>query len=119
MRTDPRTSLEIRDMLFTFRQRRNRVLEMLKTIPDLGLNIPQGAFYFFPNVTSYFGKSYNGQLIKDATDLSMYLLDHGHVAVVPGDAFGNPYCIRISYATSLEKLTEAMSRIRNALAQLQ
>jgi len=119
MRTDPRTSLEIRDMLFTFRQRRNRVLEMLKTIPDLGLNIPQGAFYFFPNVTSYFGKNYNGQLIKDATDLSMYLLDHGHVAVVPGDAFGNPNCIRISYATSLEKLTEAMSRIRNALAQLQ
>jgi aspartate aminotransferase len=119
MRTDPKTSPEIRDMVFTFRQRRNGVLEMLKTIPDLGLNMPQGAFYFFPNVSRYFGRSFNGKQINNASDLSMYLLDDAHIAVVPGDAFGSPECIRISYATSMEKLVEAMSRLKNALAQLQ
>ena len=119
MRTDPKESIEIRDMVFTFRKRRNRALEILRTIPGLITNTPQGAFYIFPNVASYFGKSFNGQVIQNAGDLSMYLLDHGHVAVVPGDAFGNPKCIRISYATSMEKLVEAMERIKNALARLQ
>jgi aspartate aminotransferase len=119
MLTDPKTSQDIRNMVFTFRQRRNRTLEMLKTIPGLITNMPKGAFYFFPNVTSYFGKSFNGQVIANACDLSMYLLDHGHIAVVPGDAFGNPNCIRISYATSMEKLEEAMSRLKEALARLQ
>jgi aspartate aminotransferase len=119
MLTDPKTSQDIRNMVFTFRQRRNRALEMLKTIPGLITNMPKGAFYFFPNVTSYFGKSFNGQVIANACDLSMYLLDHGHIAVVPGDAFGNPNCIRISYATSMEKLEEAMSRLKEALARLQ
>jgi aspartate aminotransferase len=119
MRTDPNKSLEIRDMVFTFRKRRNNVLEVLRTIPGIVSNTPKGAFYIFPDVTSYFGKTYNGQLIGNATDLSMYLLEVGHVAVVPGDAFGNPDCIRISYAASMEKLLEAMERIKNALAQLQ
>ena len=118
MRTDPKTSLEIRDMVFTIRKRRNRALEIMRTIPGLLTNTPQGAFYIFPNVTSYFGKSYNGTAINNASELCMYLLDHAHVATVPGDAFGNPRCIRISYATSMEKLVEAMERIRAALSQL-
>jgi aspartate aminotransferase len=118
MKTDPKTSLELRDMIFTFRQRRNRLKEMLNVIPGLKTNMPKGAFYFFPNISSYFGKSYKGQLIQNATDLSMYLLDVGHVAVVPGDAFGNPNCIRISYATSMELLEKAMARLAEALSQL-
>lgn len=119
MRTDPKTSPDIRDMVFTFRQRRNRTLELLKTIPGLVTNVPKGAFYFFPNVSSYYGKRFNDKVIANATDLSMYLLDQGHIAVVPGDAFGDPRCIRISYATSMEQLEEAMSRLKLALAQLQ
>ncbi len=119
MKTDPKTSLDIRDMIFTFRQRRNRLKELLKSIPGLKTNMPQGAFYFFPNISWYYGKSYQGKLIKNATDLSMYLLDVAHVAVVPGDAFGNPNCIRISYATSMELLEEAVLRLRMALSELE
>ena len=118
MMTDPKTSAAIRDMVFTFRKRRNKMLEILKTIPGLKTNVPKGAFYFFPDVTSYFGKSYNGQVIRNAPDLTAYLLDVGHVALVPGDAFGNPDCIRISYAASMEQLLEALDRIRTALAEL-
>jgi aspartate aminotransferase len=118
MMTDPKTSAAIRDMVFTFRKRRNKMLEILKTIPGLKTNVPKGAFYFFPDVTSYFGKSYNGQVIRNASDLTAYLLDVGHVALVPGDAFGNPDCIRISYAASMEQLLEALERIRIALADL-
>ena len=91
---------------------------MLKTIPGLVTNVPKGAFYFFPDVTYYFGKSHGDRKISDACDLANYLLDVGHVAVVPGDAFGNPNCIRISYATSMELLTEAVGRIKSALAAL-
>ena len=93
-------------------------LESIRIHLGCGLNTPKGAFYFFPNVTSYFGKRFNGQVISNASDLSMYLLDHGHIAVVPGDAFGNPNCIRISYATSDEILTTAMKRIGESLAKL-
>jgi aspartate aminotransferase len=118
MMTDPDKSQEIRDMIFTFRKRRNRVLELLQTIPGFITNVPKGAFYFFPDVTYYFGKSHGDTTIKNACDLANYLLDVGHVAVVPGDAFGNPDCIRISYATSMELLVEAMERIKNALADL-
>lgn len=118
MMTDPKTSPDIRDMVFTFRTRRNKMLEMLKTIPGLQLNVPKGAFYFFPDVTHYFGKSINGRKIENAGDLANYLLDEAHVALVPGDAFGNPNCIRISYATSMDLLTEAVERIRKALAAL-
>ncbi|MBW6461069.1 MAG: pyridoxal phosphate-dependent aminotransferase [Bacteroidales bacterium] len=119
MMTDPATSEDIRDMVFTFRKRRNKMLEMLQTIPGLITNVPKGAFYFFPDVTHYFGKGYSGHTIMNATDLANYLLEVAHVALVPGDAFGNPDCIRISYATSMEKLTEAMDRIKKALADLQ
>jgi aspartate aminotransferase len=118
MKTDPKTSVEIRDMVFTFRKRRNRALEILKDIPGIITNHPKGAFYFFPDVSSYFGKSWNGNVIHNAGDLSMYLLETGHVAVVPGDAFGEPLCIRISYATSMELLEEALNRFKSALAQL-
>lgn len=118
MMTDPDKSPEIRDMIFTFRKRRNRMLEMLQTIPGLITNVPKGAFYYFPDVTYYFGKHYGETEIKNACDLANYLLDVGHVAVVPGDAFGNPDCIRISYASSMELLTEAIGRIKTALAAL-
>lgn len=118
MMTDPDTSQDIRDMVFTFRKRRNKMLELLKAIPGLVTNVPKGAFYFFPDVRYYFGKKNGSWKINNAGDLANYLLDVGHVAVVPGDAFGNPDCIRISYATSMELLEEAVERIRKALADL-
>jgi aspartate aminotransferase len=118
MMTDPATSAELRDMVFTFRKRRNSMLEMLKTVPGFITNVPKGAFYFFPDVTHYFGKKYIDREINNACDLANYLLDVAHVALVPGDAFGNPDCIRISYATSMELLTEAIDRIKTALADL-
>lgn len=118
MMTDPEKSPDIREMIFTFRKRRNRMLELLKTVPGLITNVPKGAFYFFPDVTHYFGKSYGNVKINNACDLANYLLDVGHVALVPGDAFGNPDCIRISYATSMELLVEAIDRIKKALAAL-
>jgi aspartate aminotransferase len=118
MMTDPETSPDIREMVFTFRKRRNKMLELLQPIPGLITNVPKGAFYYFPDVTYYFGKSYGDRTINNACDLANYLLDVGHVAVVPGDAFGNPNCIRISYATSMELLYEAVERIKNCLADL-
>lgn len=118
MMTDPKTSMEIREMVFTFRKRRNKMLEILNTIPGLKTHVPKGAFYFFPDVTSYFGKSYHGNVIKNAGDLTSYLLDVAHVALVPGDAFGDPNCIRISYAASMEQLLEALDRIKKALQDL-
>ncbi|MCY1376657.1 Aspartate aminotransferase [compost metagenome] len=80
------------------------------------LNVPEGAFYVFPDVSSYFGKTLRGTEIKNADDFSMYLLAEANVATVTGDAFGNPNCIRFSYATSEELLTEALRRIKEALA---
>ena len=118
MMTDPKTSADIREMVDTFRNRRDKMYEILNTIPGLVNHKPKGAFYFFPDVTSYFGKTYNGKPINNACDLTMYLLDVGHVALVPGDAFGNPDCIRISYAASMEQLLVALERIRKALADL-
>lgn len=118
MLTEPVKSPDIRDMVFTFRQRRNKMHEMLKTIPGLVINMPKGAFYFFPDVTWYFGKKYGDRTINNACDLANYLLEEGHVALVPGDAFGNPDCIRISYATSMELLTVAVERMKKALSEL-
>ena len=92
---------------------------MLQTIPGLITNVPKGAFYYFPDVTYYYGKRNGDTVINNAGDLANYLLETGHVAVVPGDAFGNPDCIRISYATSMELLTEAVDRIKTSLAALQ
>jgi aspartate aminotransferase len=102
-----------------FRKRRDIVYDLLKNINGVKVNLPDGAFYFFPNVTSFFGKSYNGKTINDSDELSIFLLEEAHVATVGGDSFGDPKSIRISYAASEEKLIEAMKRISAALAKLQ
>lgn len=107
----------IKYMVDAFHKRRDLVIGLIKDIPGLKVNVPEGAFYAFPDVSSYFGKTLNGYEIKDANDLSMYLLEYANVATVTGDAFGNPNCIRLSYATSEEVLIEAFSRIKSALAQ--
>lgn len=101
-----------------FKKRRDLVLEMSKEIPGFKTFVPDGAFYLFPDVTAYFGKSYQDFKINNAEDLSMYLLNKAHVAVVHGSAFGSPDCIRISFATSEELLIEAFKRMKNALANL-
>ena len=106
------------DMVAAFKNRRELVYKRLIAMPGVVTNKPAGAFYFFPDVTSFFGKSYEGQTVANATDLCLFLLEHGNVAVVTGDAFGNPDCIRLSYATSEDILTEAMNRIEKALALL-
>jgi aspartate aminotransferase len=101
-----------------FRKRRDLVYGLLKDIPGIKTNLPDGAFYFFPNVTSFFGKSYNGRTINDADELSLYLLEEGHVATVGGDSFGDPKSIRMSYAAAEDKLVEALKRIKEALGKL-
>jgi len=101
-----------------FLKRRNLVLELMKEIPGLKTNVPDGAFYVYPEVSALFGKSYNGFTINNATDLSMYLLDVAHVALVPGAAFGDDKYIRFSYATSEDKLTEALRRMKEAIEKL-
>lgn len=109
---------ETKQMREKFRERRDMVLEMLKDIPLMKTNIPTGAFYIFPDISSYFGKSDGKNIISNSKDLSMYILNKANVAVVPGDAFGDPACIRISYATSEILLAEAVERLKYALAQL-
>jgi aspartate aminotransferase len=103
-------------MVEAFHKRRDLVVGLIKEIPGLKINVPEGAFYVFPDVSSYFGKTLKGIKIENATDFSMYLLSQANVATVTGEAFGNPDCIRFSYATSEELLTEAMRRIKEALA---
>ncbi len=102
-------------MVEAFKNRRDLVVKLAKQIPGLKINIPDGAFYLFPDVSSFFGKTLRGNTIKNADDFSMYLLSEANVATVTGDAFGNPNCIRISYATSDEILIEAFKRIQFAL----
>lgn len=108
----------IKPMRDAFLKRRDLVLELMKEIPGLKTNVPQGAFYVYPEVSSYFGKSYNNFKINNATDLSMYLLDEAHVALVPGAAFGSDNYIRFSYATSEQNLKEALKRMKEALSKL-
>lgn len=109
----------IRPMRDAFQKRRDLVLEKMKEIPGLKTNVPQGAFYVYPDVTYYFGKRYGNHEIHSGTDLTMFLLDEGHVAVVPGAAFGEDSYIRFSYATSENNLLEALRRMKNTLAKLQ
>lgn len=116
--TDPATSEDLKVMMKAFRERRDLLLSLLTEIPGLVTNVPEGAFYVFPNVKHYFGMSDGECTINDSTDLCGYLLNKVHVALVPGDAFGCPDCIRISYATSSELLVEAIERIKNGLASL-
>jgi aspartate aminotransferase len=105
-------------MVEAFKRRRALVQTALEKIPGLKCNSPEGAFYFFPDISYFLGKSFEGKVIATATDLCLYLLHQGHVSVVTGEAFGEPNCIRISYATSDEKLTQAMERIKLALSKL-
>jgi aspartate aminotransferase len=107
----------LHEMVSAFKNRRDLVVKLINEIPGLKLNVPEGAFYVFPDVSSFFGKILRGTLIKNADDFSMYLLAEANVATVTGDAFGNPDCIRFSYATSEAILTEALSRIKTALAE--
>ena len=116
MLAEPRSTTK--EMKETFLKRRNMLVKLLKEIPGIKCNIPQGAFYVFPDISSYFGKSYANEVINNANDFCMYLLNFAHVACVAGDAFGNPECIRISYAASDKKLTDAVSRIKTYLAKL-
>jgi aspartate aminotransferase len=113
--TDNRPTLEMQS---AFRRRRDLVLKLMKEIPGLKLTEPKGAFYIFPDCSFYFGKSFEGTPVKNATDLCMYLLHHAHVSVVTGEAFGAPDYFRLSYAASDDKLTEAVRRIREALERL-
>lgn len=108
----------LNDMKAAFIGRRKLVLEALSNMNGVKVNEPEGAFYFFPDISYFFGKSYGNYTINSASDLSLYLLEEALVALVTGEAFGDPNCIRISYATSEEVLTEAMNRIANALAKL-
>lgn len=108
----------IEPMRDAFQKRRDLVLQLMKEIPGLKANVPQGAFYVFPEVSYYFGKSYNGKTISNATDISLFLLEEAHVALVPGAAFGDDNYIRFSYATSEENLREALKRMKEALAKL-
>jgi len=106
------------EMKNAFQQRRELVLNLMKEIPGLKLNEPKGAFYVFPDVSSYFGKSDGTTTINNVTDLTMFLLDKGLVALVTGEAFGDPNCIRLSYAASESILKEAIKRIKATLALL-
>ncbi len=106
----------LKDMVAAFHSRRDLVVKLVQEIPGMKINVPEGAFYVFPDVSYYFGKTLRGTLINNADDFSMYLLGEANVATVTGDAFGNPECIRISYATSEDQLTEALKRIKEALA---
>lgn len=108
----------VHEMNEAFRRRRDLVVELAKEIPGLKVNVPQGAFYLFPEVSSFFGKSYNGRTIANSGDLAMFLLEQGHVATVDGAAFCAPGYIRLSYATSDDNIREAMKRIAETLALL-
>ncbi len=108
----------VEDMRKAFERRRNLIVQLAKDIPGLDVNVPQGAFYLFPRCNSFFGKSDGTHTINNSTDFAMFLLEVGHVATVGGDAFGDPDCFRMSYATSDDNIREAMRRIKTSLAQL-
>ena len=116
--TDPKTSVELQNMKAEFKERRDLLINLFSKIPGVVTNVPEGAFYLFPDVSSYYGKTYNGKTINNGSDLCMFLLNEAHVALVTGDAFGSPECIRISYAASQKVITKAVSRISDALKKL-
>jgi len=108
----------VEDMSKAFERRRDLIVGLIKDIPGIEVNIPEGAFYVFPKCSSFFGKSNGDFKVNNSTDFAMYLLEVGHVATVGGDAFGDPECFRISYATSDENIREAMSRIKEVTSLL-
>lgn len=107
---------KIQYMVDAFKERRSLILGLLAEIPGIKTNEPEGAFYVFPDISYYFGKTLRGTLIENASDFSLFLLEEANVATVTGEAFGNPDCIRISYAASEEDIKEAMKRIKEALS---
>ncbi len=115
---DPAKSEDLINMQRAFLKRRDLVLDLLGQIPDITVNKPAGAFYVFPDVSAYFGKSFGSGKIENSTELCDYLLNEVHVALVAGSAFGNNNCIRLSYATSEDLLIEAIERIQKALENL-
>ncbi|WP_046743666.1 pyridoxal phosphate-dependent aminotransferase [Kordia zhangzhouensis] len=106
---------KIQYMIDEFLKRRDIVLELLNEIDGFNVNVPEGAFYVFPDISSFFGKTLRGKTINNATDFSTYLLEEALVATVTGEAFGNPNCIRISYAASEQELRNALKQIKEAL----
>jgi aspartate aminotransferase len=115
MKADP---IVLKDMIAAFKNRRDLVLSLLKEMPGVKANTPEGAFYIFPDISYFFGKSYQGTIINSAHELCLYLLSEAMVALVSGESFGAPECIRISYAASEETLVSAMNRVKIALAKL-
>lgn len=108
----------VEEMRLAFERRRNLIVELARDIPGLEVNEPQGAFYLFPKCSSFYGKTDGVRTIATSSDLAMYLLEEAHVATVGGDAFGDPECFRMSYATSDDNIREAMRRIKCALGKL-
>jgi len=108
----------VSEMLTAFTRRKELIIDLIRDIDGIQVRVPEGAFYVFPKVSQYFGKSYNGKKIESSNDLALYLLNEGHIGTVPGEAFGEPECIRISFATSDENLKEAMKRMKEALKKL-
>jgi aspartate aminotransferase len=118
VKIDPCTSKEMQEMISTFKQRRDLLIEKLDEIPGIKTNRPDGAFYVFANIADFYGKSDGTKTIHNDVDFCMYILEKALVALVPGGAFGNANCVRLSYATSTENLIEAADRIKAALAKL-
>ncbi|KPK83423.1 MAG: aspartate aminotransferase [Bacteroides sp. SM23_62_1] len=108
----------VKEMNAAFRRRRDLITNRLNAIKGVKCYIPEGAFYVFPDLSAYYGKSVGNKVIKGSSDLCMYLLEKGHIATVPGSAFGEDKCIRISFANSDENLTRAMDRLEKALSEL-
>lgn len=108
----------VEEMRQAFHRRSDLIVKLTSEIPGLEVNVPEGAFYVFPKCSSFFGKSDGETTISSSTDFALYLLEKGHVATVGGDAFGDPDCFRMSYATSEDNIVEAMKRIKEALAKL-
>lgn len=109
----------VSEMLTAFKRRKELIVDLLKQIPGLEVSVPEGAFYVFPKIDSWFGKSYKNRTINSSNDFCMYLLEEAHIGTVPGEAFGEPTCFRISFATSDENIVEAMKRLKEALTKLQ
>jgi len=116
--TDPSSSADIKNMLSAFKQRRDNALNMLAQIPGIKTNTPQGAFYILPDVSYYYGKKNADNIIKDGQCLCDYLLQNYYIALVPGQAFGSPNTVRLSYATSMDRLEEAIKRFSAGLLSL-
>jgi aspartate aminotransferase len=108
----------LKSMVDAFYTRRNLMIDLLKEIPGFICNVPEGAFYLYPDVSEYFGKSFGTKTMQNATDLCDFILNEGHVAIVPGSAFGSPECIRISYAASEKDIRESVRRIKEVLTKL-